>query len=399
MNAIKTLYGVGMDLSLGSRPLLSSISVFEVNGPYESFNPPDLDSFEKLSGLSPSRIGFSGSGNLSIGCEQFACAEPMLDVEMVLGMAPGANLTYWTTNVFPVPPMGNPVLQFLVDLANTAAPPWIHSMSWGPPESHLTQDEALRIDQELAKLCARGLTFVASSGDDGVNSREARGNPQQCGMSPQYPASSPWVTSVGGTFGPEYKIQERTCQTNDPTYHATTTSGGGFSRWYSMPAYQAAAVRTYLNNSASTVPPASTFNASNRAYPDLALVANNIDTITDQIFLPNGGTSASAPLFAGMLALILDARLQLGLPAFGLLNPALYQIAERVPDTFNDITVGDNRCTGIFGPNQTHTCCPFGFNASRGWDPVTGLGSVRFQKLKDELVAIGLGRYKQAASG
>ena len=207
-------------------------SVFEVNAPTETYNPPDLSAFQGLSDLPLQPVTqFAGSGTVSIGCANWACIEPMLDVEMFLGIAPNTNFTYWTTNVIPVPPAGNTVLQWLVDLAATPNPPLIHSISWGPPESHLSASMASRMDQEFAKLCLRGLTFITSSGDDGVNYRAARNNPSACGLSPQYPAGSPWVTTVGGAFGPEYNISERTCQTNVPGYSATTTSGGGLSIW------------------------------------------------------------------------------------------------------------------------------------------------------------------------
>ena len=133
-----------------------------------------------------------------------------------------------------------------------------------------------------------------------------------------------------------------------------------------------------------TLPPLNTFNQTNRAYPDVSLQSNAIDTIGNQYFIPNGGTSASAPLFAGFLSLILDARLAQGLSPFGALNPALYSIAQQTPSAFNDITVGDNHCTGVSG--TTYTCCPYGFNATKAWDPVTGLGTINFVELRNALI-------------
>lgn len=380
MSSIQELYSVKVVTS----KLNSSAAVFEVNAPYELYNPPDLEAFQKLSALPDSPVSNFAGDKVTLGCTNYACIEPVLDVEMLMGMAPGVNFTYWTTDI--ANPSGNVILQWLINLASNPEPSWIHSISWGPPESHLTADLATRMDQEFAKLCTRGLTFVTSSGDDGVNYRAARGHPDQCGLSPQYPAGSSWVTTVGGSSGPEYGQPERTCQTNIPNYPTTTTSGGGFSIWYKQPGYQTNVVKSYLENMKSSLPPPSTYNPSNRAYPDLALIANNIDTITNGIFIPNGGTSASAPIFAGMLALILDARFQHALPAFGSLNPLLYHIAEQSPHAFNDLTIGDNHCTGIYGSDRNYTCCPYGFTASKGWDPVTGLGSVNFENLSSALL-------------
>jgi tripeptidyl-peptidase-1 len=88
-----------------------------------------------------------------------------------------------------------------------------------------------------------------------------------------------------------------------------------------------------------------------------------------------------------MLSLILDARLQKNGSPLGAVNAALYHLAQVAPETFNDITVGDNSCTAL-GHGRVYNCCPDGFEATKGWDPVTGLGSVDFKKLKEGLVGL-----------
>ena len=88
--------------------------------------------------------------------------------------------------------------------------------SWGPPDSRLNAQLASRVETEFEKMSAMGATFVTSSGDDGVAGRKARGGTQYCGFNPQYPASSAFVTTVGGTFGPEYRQAERTCESDVP---------------------------------------------------------------------------------------------------------------------------------------------------------------------------------------
>ncbi|KAH9939912.1 peptidase S8/S53 domain-containing protein [Amylocystis lapponica] len=93
-------------------------------------------------------------------------------------------------------------------------------------------------------------------------------------------------------------------------------------------------------------------------------------------FLPIGGTSAAAPTVAGIISLLNDARLSAGLPALGFLNPLIYAIGSQNKSAFNDITEGNNPGCGTEG-----------FNATVGWDPVTGWGTPNFEKLKDILLA------------
>eukprot|EP00037_Helgoeca_nana_P022985 m.237034 g.237034 ORF g.237034 m.237034 type:complete len:590 (+) comp26197_c0_seq1:64-1833(+) len=386
LDAIEAYYNVTGSTPTAA-PSLATAAVFEVNKLLyngvivEEYNPPDLASFQLLSKLPGDPVTQFAGDTVTIGCFEYTCAEPMLDVEMLRGVAPDANFTYWVTNV---PDSGdtNAVLTWLTRLSATKSPSWVHSISCGPPESSMTPMVASLMDQEFAKLTSRGLTFVASSGDDGVNNRAARGNPSKCGLSPQYPASSPWVTAVGGTIGPQVSIPERTCQTD--VENAPITSGGGFSTRWAQPSYQSKAVAGYLAKMKSSIPPAGSFNGSQRAYPDVSLLSWNIDSIVDQNLYPGSGTSASAPLFAGMLTRILGARLAKGMPPFGLLNIQLYKLAGSA--VFRDITIGDNHCTGVFGSDQNYTCCPEGFNATAGWDPVTGLGSIDYANLKAQLL-------------
>lgn len=86
------------------------------------------------------------------------------------------------------------------------------------------------------------------------------------------------------------------------------------------------------------------------------------------------GTSASTPVVAGMVNLLNSKRHLAGKPVLGFINPLLYTN----PSVFNDILHGNNRCTAATG--AAPACCPGGFDAVSGWDPLTGLGSVDFAK-------------------
>ena len=141
----------------------------------------------------------------------------------------------------------------------------------------------------------------------------------------------------------------------------------------SQPSYQSEAVSSYLTNHPPAAP-ASTYNASGRAFPDVAANGWNIATFVTGEFFLNSGTSASAPIFAGIINLINEQRLAAGKGPVGFLNPTLYAN----PGMFNDITEGYN-----LGCNAS-----VGFEAAEGWDPVTGLGTPIFPKMVD--VFLGL---------
>ena len=104
-------------------------------------------------------------------------------------------------------------------------------------------------------------------------------------------------------------------------------------------------------NSSSDFPSASSYNNVGRGYPDIAAVS--VD-----------GTSQSSPTMAGIWSMIIDHRLNKGLPPLGHLGPRLYQVNEKFPgEAFYDILKGN-----------TKTSCDVGFSCTNGWDPVTGFG-------------------------
>jgi len=202
-----------------------------------------------------------------------------------------------------------------------------------------------------------------SSGDGGVGDGETDPALTTCitndgqnktQFMPIFPGGCPYVTAVGGTnFIPET---------------AVFFSGGGFSNYFKQPSYQKAAVEKYLKALPKGVYKG-LYNPSGRAYPDVAALGRRYQIWWKGAPVLIGGTSASAPTFAAVVALLNDARLASGKPVLGFLNPLLY--SKGVPG-FNDIDVGNNPGCGTLG-----------FNATKGWDPVTGLGTPDFGKLKD----------------
>ena len=148
-------------------------------------------------------------------------------------------------------------------------------ISYGEPEHGLTQGTISQFDVEAAKLGLMGVTIFASSGDQGAPGTYAYENKDHCGYFPQWPASSPYITAVGATMGPESFLSESVCTTASTAANgnmgSAITSGGGFSNLYKRPAWQNTVVETYL--STNTI--VSGFNRTGRAYPDLAAMGNN----------------------------------------------------------------------------------------------------------------------------
>lgn len=134
-------------------------------------------------------------------------------------------------------------------------------------------------------------------------------------------------------------------------------SSGGFSNYYARPSYQDAAVTAYLNYLGDTYQ--GLYNASGRAFPDVATQGINFTVVIDQEFYAVSGTSCSSPTFASVVALLNNELISAGKSPLGFLNPWLYSTASTA---FNDITEGNNPGCGTDG-----------FYAIAGWDPVSPL--------------------------
>jgi tripeptidyl-peptidase I len=191
-----------------------------------------------------------------------------------------------------------------------------------------------------------------------------------------FPATCPYITSVGGTVSVSPEV-------------AWNGSSGGFSKYFPRPAYQERAVLTYLSKvSAATKRYYGKYtNFGGRGFPDIA--AHSLTPWYEVVFSGNltlsGGTSAASPTLAGLIALLNDARLRAHKPTLGWLNPLIYSVGYTA---LNDITSGYSvGCEGVntqTGGNVTGGGLVPGarWNATVGWDPVTGYGTPNFQKLK-----------------
>uniref|UniRef100_A0A8B9KFI0 Tripeptidyl-peptidase 1 n=1 Tax=Astyanax mexicanus TaxID=7994 RepID=A0A8B9KFI0_ASTMX len=302
-------------------------------------------------------VGTQGGGKAGL--------EASLDVEYI--MSTGANISTW---VFTNPgrhETQEPFLQWMLLLSNMSSVPWVHTISYGDDEDSLSSAYMNRINNEFMKAGVRGISMLFASGDSGAGCWHK--TKEENVFRPSFPASSPYVTTVGGTsFKNPFKV----------TYEVTDyISGGGFSNVFPMPDYQVSAVKAFLKGKPS-LPPQSYFNSSGRAYPDLAALSDNYWVVTNLVPIPwVSGTSASTPVVGGILSLINDQRFLKGLPSLGFLNPRLYKL----------------QGTGLYDVTEgCHLSClddqvqGQGFCAAPSWDPVTGWGTPNYPALLAELV-------------
>jgi len=304
--------------------------------------------------------------------EQNPGGEATLDIQWMLGIAPNARTVFWSLGE--LHEGQEPFLEWLTQIHNTQNAPFVHSVSYADEETTLTVDYMNRINVELMKAGVRGISMLFASGDDGVlgyTARNATGtNCASKPFQPQFPSSSPFATSVGGTIE---RANGKEAVATSFGAAARITSGGGFSNVWPQPVYQTAAVQNYLRT--YNMVPTHKFNPSNRAYPDIAGMAHNYMCLLDGAYIPIDGTSASTPLLASMITRINGQLLASNKPPIGFVNPLIYQLVAKDPTIVNDITQGENGCTA------SNACCVLGFKASPGWDPSTGLGTPKFDKL------------------
>jgi kumamolisin len=263
--------------------------------------------------------------------------EVMLDIEGVGAIAPQANIA-----VYFGPNTDAGFLDAITTaIHDTTNRPSVISISWGGPESSWTQQSMSAFDSAFQAAVAMGITVCVASGDNGSSDGANDGTNHV-----DFPASSPHVLACGGT-----SIQVSANQiTNETVWNDGEqggAGGGGESTFFPLPPWQ--------DNLQVTMTSGGKHALANRGVPDVCGDANpdtGWDVRVDGTDTVVGGTSAVAPLWAGLVARINSANNNQ--PA-GFINPLLYA----APSVLNDITQGNNG----------------GFAASTGWDACTGLGS------------------------
>ena len=303
----------------------------------------DLTAFWTANGVSQNLANIE-TVNVNSATLASPTGEETLDVEWSSGVAPGAKIRVYAAGSLAFTDLDKALQNIISDLPNQ---PGLHqlSISLGLGETYLSSSSQMQTDaQYFATLASAGVSVFVSSGDAGSNpsSTGGSGGPQQV----EYYSSDPSVTGVGGTT---LNLNTSTGAVTSET--AWSGSGGGTSITFSRPSWQTGA----------GVP-----TGNFRLVPDVCLVANPstgayvyLNGSVQQI----GGTSWSAPAWAGFCALINEARANAGKAPLGFLNPSIYPLIGTA--NFRDITSGSN---GVF-------------SAAAGYDRVTGIGSPNVSNL------------------
>lgn len=313
-----------------------TIALIELGGGYAQ---SDLDTYFSGLGIAPQpsviSVGVDGATNAPVGDPNSADGEVLLDIEIAGALAPAAKIV-----VYFAPNTDQGFLDAITTaIHDTTNHPNIVSISWGGPESTWTAQSTTNFDDAFTAAAALGVTVTIAAGDDGSSDGETDGLAHV-----DFPASSPHVIACGGTSvkASGTSLSSETVWNEGSSGGAT---GGGISDVFALPSWQ---------SGAGVPPSANAGKRVGRGVPDVAGDADpntGYNVVVDGEQSVFGGTSAVAPLWAGLIARLNEKRTT----PLGFLNPALYAD----PSAFRDVTQGDNGA----------------YSAKTGWDACTGLGS------------------------
>lgn len=337
-----------------------TVGIIELGG---GFSPTDLATYFSQVGVSPapqvSSVSVDGGTNMP-GSD--ADAEVMLDVEVIGSIAPGVNIV-----VYFAPNTDQGFLDAITNAVHdTTNKPTVVSISWGGPEDSWTQQSLTAMNSAMEDASTLGVTITVACGDNGSTDGSSDGSQQV-----DFPASSPWSLACGGTTltGSGSTIASEVVWNELASGEGAT--GGGVSTTFPIPSYQ----------SKAKIPKQPATGFAGRGVPDVAGDADpesGYQILVDGQNEVVGGTSAVAPLWAALIALVNEQRAAAGQGPIGFVNPALYQ---NLP-AFRDITKGNNG----------------NYSAGPGWDACTGLGSPDGASILNVLSAASLGTTADAVS-
>lgn len=263
--------------------------------------------------------------------------EASLDVQYVRAITEKIPNVYYSTGGRPPANGANdnePYLEFinyLLGLPKDQLPQSV-SISYADFETTVPTDYQKKTCDLFSQLGAKGVSVFVASGDYGVGNNCPSGK-----YNPEYPATCPWVTAVGGTDG-----------TNPE--HAWSSSGSGFSNVFPQPDYQKTAVNAWISQYGGN---SQAYNRTGRAYPDISALANFYQVVMNGNTISVSGTSASTPVVASLIQLINSDRMQNGKAPLGFLNPWLYSKAS---GALHDITSGSNNGCNNGGFKAVQVC-------------------------------------------
>jgi subtilase family serine protease len=408
---IATVYDIGPLFSGGVNGLGQSIAIMGQS----AIQVGDIENFQSAAGQTtkdPTLVLVPGTGDSQVAPNGDE-GESDIDVEWSGAMAPGANILFVYTGSNTSFGVYDSV-QYAVD--ELIAP--IISLSYASCETELTTSDLGVLEGIMSQGAAQGQTILAADGDQGSTACSGDKNlttAQQQAEAVNYPASSAYVTGMGGTeidpgnaafatAGQGYWAAKGSSDIvssalkyipevtwNDDSSQGLSASGGGPSALVKRPAWQTG-VPGIASGSMRLVPDVSLYSSpglpgflyctSDQSYWGTGQTGSCGSgfraSTSDNVLTVAGGTSFAAPIFAGMLALINQkAGYTTGQ---GLINPTLYKLAANsstYASAFHDITKGNNNCTA----GASFCSSTAGFSAATGYDQVTGLGSVDLNNL------------------
>ncbi|MGO4234669.1 S53 family peptidase [Pseudarthrobacter sp. YAF2] len=313
-----------------------TVAIIELGG---GFAQSDLDAYFSelgITGPTVRAVGVDGAANQPGKDPTGADGEVLLDIEVVGALVPQADIP-----VYFAPNTDAGFLDAIINASHATPAPTSISISWGQSEDDWTAQARTAFDQALADASALGVTVTAAAGDNGSADGATDGKDHA-----DFPASSPHVLACGGTrLDADPATGTITSETvwNDGPHSAT---GGGYSDTFPAPTWQSGQSTHHGGHHPA--------GRKGRGVPDVSGVADpqtGYKVRVDGKDMVIGGTSAVAPLWAALIALLAQSTSR----TFGQIQPLLYGNKA----AFRDITTGNNGT----------------YKAAAGWDPCTGLGS------------------------
>jgi kumamolisin len=313
------------------------IAIIELGGGYRAKDLKKYFADLKIANPSVTAVSVDNAKN-NPSTADTADGEVMLDIEVAGAVAPAAKIV-----VYFAPNTDKGFLDAITQAIHDAHyKPSVISISWGSAEKNWTKQSLINFNEAFKAASLLGVTICAAAGDQGSSDSETDGK-----VHADFPSSSPYVVACGGT-----KLSAANGKINSETvWHEADDSatGGGVSDFFPLPGYQ----------KQISVPFSINTHFKGRGLPDVAANADpntGYKVLVDGESLVIGGTSAVAPLMAGLIALINQKKPQ----SVGFIHPQLYAD----PNLCRDITQGDNITTST----------KKGYKAAKGWDACTGWG-------------------------
>jgi kumamolisin len=376
-NQYQGAYGLGPLTAAGLNGTGERVALIEING----YKAADISAFASCFALTVPKITQYGVGiNRPLAAVD---GETTLDLEILSAAAPGLK----GIDVYESRPLAADVLHALtVPLINPGRKPDVISASLGSCEADAKRaiggKNITTVESALQIAAASGISVLASSGDDGSSSCFDEQGVPELREAVSFPASSPWVTSVGGT---NFVLNADNSINSQVVWNSPSgAGGGGYSILFKRPGYQ---------NGFTT--------AKHRVVPDVAMLADTSpgyaiyctakgdcqDAPPAGPWGEFGGTSAGTPLLAGGLAVIDEALRKNGRQDIGLANPLFYKVARSPvgPQVLKDVTTGNNDLFALVTNGLKKVgCC----DATVGFDAASGLGGVIMSTLSTAADAI-----------